>query len=167
MDVEKLRKMNELTVELKKHHIVGDMNEAAKLAEELYDRKGEMKPILNEGKEKEGGNIYTNDEISELRSQVRSLVSQNKSSSEQIASLISKMNEMIGEINKLDSRIKDLHSSVGSSSQRSQPQQEQRKESSQRVQDSDDKPISKKMAENGSLKPGDIQIEKYFYFGNK
>lgn len=169
MDVEKLRKMNEMAVELKKHHLAADSREAVAMADDLFKKDGEDN-IIKKGKS--GEEVMTNSNIDikdfeDIQKQVKSLVYQNRDSSDKICMLIEKMNEMIAEIKRIDGKVINLRSEVKESAPA--PKQEEVQKKIEPAPSCESKAEDKKEAVKDAkdLTPDDVSIEKYFYYGNK
>lgn len=161
MDIDKLKKMNEMAVEFQKHNLASDSREAVAMADELYKKEGEENMIKDGGdqvQETEAEIMICKKEFEDIQKQVKSLVYSNKESNEKITMLISKMNEMIAEIKRIDKKVISLRSDIrpsGNEVQSKIDSQDNRSKGEEQIKNADE------------LTSEDVSIEKYFYFGNK
>ena len=179
MDVEKTIKVNNLAKELLKHGLVSSIDEGVEKATRHVDRELAGSAELNQEKpavaSQSTASVSPQEEGTDARMFERKLNYMAKSFAEQfnaeIGAVKKQMELMNNDIKSLRQTIRDLSNrSVQPSSQSSsssQPQQQLRQPSEQQQQPKkkkDDEPIKPR---TGDLTPDDIDLEDYFYFGNK
>jgi len=154
MDVEKLRKINELAKELRDHNMCSTMDEAYAQAESMISGNTSVTKIssINEGKDIETQNIValrkTTNRIDEIEKQITDIYSQ-------INEIKGLVNEIVTEILKLKEQKKE------------EPRIEKQivLETKQQHQHfSGNEPSHPRV---GGYKPEDVAIDKMFYFGHK
>jgi len=160
---EKIRKMGEISKQLKQHGLVEDNTEALKKAEDLMMDKSSEFYVTQEKMKKnvEKAEACCNDanvEIKKLSLQVNDKVAALDS---QVALIRDKMNEIIAKLNELESKID------------SQPRQEV--QATLAVQKEEPKPEPKKQESKHKVNPevkkeyssDDVAVDKMFYVGSK
>ena len=159
-DVERLKKMNQMIPELKKHGFATFNDEASELSQGYLKEEVPIAPP----KVSEDTGVHVNFE--KFKGQVNQRVAAVEGSVKQV---IEKMNEIIKKINELEQRPKTF--SASNEVPRSQPEQKQ-EQPKQEPPKQDNQPEGKgKGAESqsryGKYQPGDVDIGDIFYFGNK
>jgi len=156
---EKIRKMGEISKELKKHGLAEDSEEAMKKAEEIMV-DGDSNVYVSQEKMKE--NIKkaeaccdnANDEIKRLQSAVNDRVSGMES---QVNLIRDKLNEIIAKINELEQKID------------AQPKQEVQatlvKEEQKAQENRDNSKVNPEVKKE--YNPDDVAVDKMFYVGKK
>jgi hypothetical protein len=160
MDIEKMKRVNALARELKDHGIVSDYDEAYKQAEKMIESGMETPPAneeisikpYSEAKQNTGGLGMGFDalEIKNMKDKIDAM-------EQQMSMIFMKMNEIISEINRLDKRRMDSPIEVRDPKEVEEKQREM--QTSLKKQEVEPHPRS------GDYKPGDVAIEKMFYFG--
>jgi predicted nucleic acid-binding Zn-ribbon protein len=161
---EKIRKMGEISKELKKHGLAKDSSEALKKAESIMSPRDrefyvsqERLSSLEEKKETETDAARTND------NQIRKLASEFNDRLTSVDSDISlirnKMNEIIAKINEIESKIS---SQARHEFQATLSTENKRQENKDESKDRGIKPEIKK-----EYNSSDVSIEKMFYSGNR
>ncbi len=147
MDVEKLKKMNELSKELKKHGIADSTSQAFSQAGEIV-RDETFKQVIEQNNASYKSTEFDNQYQIMLERQNRQIVQEVQALKETIAAMQAEI-EML----KADRRAAPL------------PQQERPK---QEVQAKfPQKSESKEHPRQGGFTPEDVAVDKIFYFGKK
>ena len=161
MDINKVQKLNDLAVNLKKHNIVYTKDDAVSAAAEIYGKQ----------------NNYTHkslqqnpDDFNELKKDVRKLTFSLQRSFDEIKNLK-------GQVNRLEKELNDAR--IGQLSPRKiveekpvdnpAPIPQANKPIEKPVQKSlpeSEKKIKSPIDRNG-IAPSDVAIDKFFYFGDK
>jgi|GEM_PF-1990284 len=170
MDVNKTVKINKLAKELLKHGLVDSIEEGMTSAEkhireeeggeQMETQKSEQTSVASSQSINQGDN-QTNVAILE-----RKLNYLAKSFAEQFNAEIGEVKKQIESINKELREIRDKirQASVQRQSQPSQPQQQLHQEPPKQQLKKDEAEIKPR---TGDLTPDDVDLENYFYFGNK
>lgn len=167
-DIEKIRKINEMSATLKKHGFAMTSDDAANAAQEVYKERiaDVQKPQTNEAKGSSYANeadkkmAETNTDISKIE---RNFEMFKASTHQQIETLkadvhnvVGKLNEMIKIINELE-KLKDDVTTINDGD-------EKQKRLAPKVVK---KPKEQKNQRVGDLKPGDINLSETFYYGKR
>jgi len=156
-DIEKLKKMNQMIPELKKHGFATDNSDAAKQSAEIYQNRyvEETKAQIASDSDTTGSTTgpvsqggVTFDHLNRIKTFVNGRLNDMEAS---ISTVTAKMNEMIKMINKLEKM-------QGSTAVKDDP------ETRQTVIKKEEKPTNPR---SGNYNSNDVQIDKIFYFGNK
>ncbi|MBN2422937.1 hypothetical protein JXB41_06950 [Candidatus Woesearchaeota archaeon] len=141
MDINKVQKLNQLAVNLKKHNIADSANDAVKQAENVFGTQNNFVTRHTSSSEEP-------DKIQEIERQIRNLGFKFQRNEERISSIVEKINGLIKEFNDL----------------KSNPQVNKKIEAKAECRGSMDpnKPIDR-----NNIAPADVSVEKYFYFGKK
>ena len=179
MDVEALRKLNSLTGELQKHKISISSEDALKQAEHILQPLQAMtdqnQTLQNE---RETTKIAQSTDTLAERQYKLLLEMNNKRFENAITALQNTINTLAQEITrlKIDISVLSTKTSSQTNSQTAAQQNAQKQESESAKQNSSarnnsEKPKEEQKKENhprqGGFTPGDISIEKMFYFGHK
>ena len=152
MDIEAMKKVNALTIELQKHGIAPSSEEAYQQAQQIFHSQDIQKPA-----ETPLTTENHNDTLLEKKYELM-LTMNNKKFDEQIHSMQDSINTLTQELSRLKTELASMHT-------RTTSQEEPKKTETPTAQ-----PTPAKKEEHprqGSFTPGDISIEKMFYFGNK
>ncbi len=162
MDVEKLRKINELAKELQKHGIAETSNEATKIAEKMVSTKKPTEDLpVSQVSEESGKESETELELRRLKSQVSQLF-------EIINQMQDKMNEIITEINKIADNGNKISNNTEGKKIEDEAQKKLLNESEPTQTSSNEKSSNPdNNPRSGNYLPGDVAIDKMFYFGKK
>jgi hypothetical protein len=164
MEIEKIQKLNQLAQDLKKYK-VASADDAMKQAEQVYGERNNFVSRHTDGNE----GMEMDNELNDLKKDVRSISNAVKRSEEQIQEIIKKMNEMILEINSVKAMRAQAPRAEGSQ-QKPQQQQQGQQEEAQGQTAADDRRGTKDIAkpiDRNNVAPKEVSIEKYFYFGKK
>lgn len=139
MDINKVQKLNEMAMELKKHNIY-NKSDAISQAERIYgsDNSYVREEIMQ-----------NSDETDEMRKDVRKLTVA-------MQRLINDMNELKLKHDKLEKELNDAR--VGMASR-------PRVEAQQKL-NNEPRELNKPIDRN-NVAPSEVSVEKFFYFGNK
>jgi hypothetical protein len=150
MDMDQLRKINQLSSELKRHGMAGSSTDAYQQAEEIIQITQKPKPV-----EVGDGTVITAEPADPLiaRQFQIELERVQKEHAAQLDVLRNAMNQIIAEVNSLRDDIGKLQSA--------QPPKPKEKQEALKTEPNDPHP------RQGSYKPGDIDIKSVFYFGTK
>lgn len=146
MDIEELKKLNNLTIELKKHGMTSD--EAFKQAESLLKTKESVEPVAPPAQ--------TQNQDFLLEKKFSLMIDMNNKKFqesinvlyESIKNLSSELTMLKSEFNEAKKAKKDIKEQVIKEKQESLPKQESH-------------------PRQGQFSPADVSIEKMFYFGKK
>ncbi len=156
MDINKVQKLNNMALNLKKHNVVFSKEDAIKQAETIF---GEEHNFSEENPN------YNNGDFNVLRKDVRKLTFALQRSMEEIRNLKGKVNRLESELN--DARV----------NQKTIPRQVRQPETlvvkePEPVKES--KPVQQKLPEEkkftspidrNGIAPSDVSIDKFFYYG--
>ncbi len=159
MDINKIQKLNRMSVELKKYNVVGSSKEAISQAEKIY---GSENNYLTKN------NLPEKDE--NMDNEIRLLQAAVKRNDERITQIISKMNEMIKEFNELKEAQKALSqrsSQLQAPVQKPAGQPQTTFTTQQQAPAQTAVPPASKPIDRNGIAPSDISIDKYFYCGKK
>lgn len=149
MDVEKLRKVNQLSAELRRHNMASSSDEAFDQAEKIIHQQ-EVREFLQRSKEvTESTKNPTADHLYQVN-----LERQNRYLNEQIQKLNGQLEQLKAEVEQLKQTPK---------AQPIQIQAAPKVEKQAVLQSKTEEPHPKQ----GNFSPDDVSIEKMFYFGNK
>ena len=155
---EKMRKMAEISKELKKHGLASDSSDAIKQAENMMmsEKDKQFYVSQEESSTQEVPEQRPDNEIRNLSVRFNDKIN---SLSSEISLIRNKMNEMIGKINELESK---LSSQPRQEVQSTLPTQEKASPQESKQDKKEIKPEVKK-----EYKPEDVSVEKVFYVGRK
>ncbi len=159
MDINKVQKLNDLAVNLKKHNIVSDKEDAVAAAEEIYGRQNNFTNELD-----------YNDDFHDLKKDVRKLTFALQRSFEEIKNLKGQVNRLEKELN--DARVNQLpprkiEKSAPIKNPESQENQAPAKPKPVQKVISDAEPKITSPIDRNGIAPSDVAIDKFFYFGDK
>lgn len=161
MDVEALRKLNTLAGELQKHRISLSSEDALKQAEHILQPIQTMQE-QSSIERSETSKIIQNTETLAERQYKLLLEMNNKKFEDAINTLQNTINNLSQEITRLKIDINLLSTRTASQTTQTTTQQEAKTE---------EKPKEEQKKEphprQGGFVPGDVSIEKMFYFGHK
>jgi len=151
-DVQKLKKMNEMIPELKKHGFATFSDDASAMSQRISQ---ESIPEVNNQAPVDGNPMERHFDV--FKQQVDQRIS---SVEEAMKQVVEKMNEMIKTVNALEAKTQNYKPSndVPRSEPQAPPQQEAPKERPKGAEP---------QKRSGDIQPGDIDVGDYFYFGNK
>ena len=157
-DVDKIIKINQMSANLKKHGFAMSADEASSQAQDVFNEKianVETGGAVKLADDNDFSRIERNFEVfkSSMNSQIESV-------REDLHSVIEKMNEMIKVVNELE-KLKDSVTTIDDGSS-----EKQQRLAPKIVK----KPMSEKPASHprsGDMQPGDVDLSKTFYFGNR
>jgi hypothetical protein len=189
--IERMRRINDLTRELKQHGFAESSFEAIKQANQIYG-PDQIEDHVKHGMIKNNSPGQSEDEKMDENS---SIISDRKIAkiTESVDILTEKMNEIIRAINDLDARITEVKQTqsklavIVSESKAEQQRYEAKMElgdvekSTSKIEvKSEDKPVSNSSSQNsqakdeysvnqrtGNFQSQDVSIDKMFYYGNK
>ena len=160
MDINKVQKLNDLAVNLKKHNIVTDKEDAVAAAETIYGKQ----------------NNYTHESLqqspndfSDLKKDVRKMTFALQRSFEEIKNLKGQVNRLEKELN--DARVNQLtprkviEKPKAPIPQNQAPQQAKPVAVQTSIPEAEQK-ITSPIDRNG-VAPSDVAIDKFFYYGDK
>lgn len=154
MDPNRLSKMNELSKELQKHGFAGSSLEASEQAQGIMK---ESLSLSESSKQSPKGSEVTEGIVQMMKS-INALKTYKSLSEEKIIKLesnfqlvLSKVNEIISEINSIKEQQKDKNMPVQKETQSKLPKKEK----------------SESHPRQGNYSPGDVAIDKIFYYGQK
>jgi len=147
MDVEKLRRVNQLSAELRKHNMAATSDDAFSQAEQIV-RQDDVREFLQRAKESEKDvNNPSSDQLYQIK-----LERDNR----QLAEHIQKLYQEVGH---LKAEMEQLKKAPPIQQPAEKPKVEQ-----QAVLKTEKKEPHPRQ---GDFKPDDVSVEKMFYFGNK
>ncbi len=152
-DIDKIRKINEMSATLKQHGFAATSDDAATKAQDVFKEKiadvekSEAKMADDKGMEKLERNFEvfkstTHQQLEAVRGDLHSV--------------IEKMNQMIKVINELE-KLKDSVTTIDEGS-------EKQKRLAPKVVK---KPKEQKNQRTGDVKPGDVDLSETFYYGTR
>ncbi|MBN2112065.1 hypothetical protein JW707_03105 [Candidatus Woesearchaeota archaeon] len=158
-DIEKVMKINKMSAYLKQHGFASSSDEAASKAQEVFDQK-----LVTAEKPKEGGIKMADDEkIAKIERNFdvfkATTAQQLNSLKDDVHNVVQKMNEIIKTINELE-KLKESVTTIdedGEKQQRLAPKVIKKPK--------EEKP--KNHPRSGNMQPGDIDLNKTFYFGKR
>ena len=152
-DIEKIRKINEMSATLKKHGFAMSSDDAASKAQDVYKEKiADAAKAENKAESSPGiAKLERNFEV--FRSAAQKEMNTLR---EDLSSVVGKLNEMIKVINELE-KLKDDVTTID------EGKEKQKRLAPKIVK----KPKEQKNQRTGDLKPGDINLNETFYYGNK
>lgn len=157
VELDKLKKVNALASELKKHNFAETNDEAAKLAEEFYQNKKEEKEDEKKSVKLE------NDALSEERFELMMEMREKKMQQElehmrsTIGFLKNRMDVLNNEVEKLKGKALSSPITFEKKKDEIEVQANLKKEKEQK----------KDHPKSGDYSSNDVDIQKMFYFGNK
>ena len=163
-DIQKLKRIAAMTAELRKHHIASDSEDALRQSEAIFQERSPKRLMVNSdlsvssvGEEKPAETPHSVAGISmpELERFQNTVNTRLNVVEENVSSVIGKMNEMIKIITKLEQRLE----------QGGVP--ELPKERQETIAKKEDKKETTGQLRSGDYKPGDVEIDRIFYFGKK
>ena len=153
-DIEKIRKINEMSATLKQHGFAQSSDEAANQAQSVYKEK------IADAEKKEDKTMTNEPDIAKLERNFdvfRSTTQQQLNAlKDDLHSVIEKMNQMIKVVNELE-KLKDDVTTID------EGKEKQKRLAPKMVK----KPKEPKNQRVGELKPGDINLNETFYYGNR
>ena len=166
MDINKVQKLNDLAVNLKKHNIVDNKDDAVSAAEEIYGRQNNF---TNESLEQ------SSDDFHQLKKDVRKLTFALQRSFEEIRNLKGQVNRLEKELN--DARVGQLpQRKIVEEKPVDNPAPVPQNKPSEPIK-KDVKPVQKVLTESepritspidrNGVAPSDVAIDKFFYYGEK
>jgi hypothetical protein len=182
MDIERLKKINDLAIELKKHNLAQTSDEAAKLAEEFYKQNSEekteeqKKPKIEEkeneiktkeqqtGKKPEQEDKIISDSLTEKKIELMFEI-QEKKVMQDLEYVRSTVNFLKNRMELLNEEVEKLKGKAISS-----PISFQKKENEKETQanlQTKKESDQEKSPRSGKYSSKDVDIQKMFYFGNK
>jgi hypothetical protein len=176
MDVDKLQKINKLAMELKNHGMADDMTQAVSQAEQMIRNDGELTSVTSMSDsgvikiERDSPETSTTSAVNipgkapEHELHVRSLQNQMKRQEETIVEMQQKMNEMIEMMNQLEQKQKSMKVFASDSPVTTDNPEHPKVERQSQFKE----PVPPKPSPRcGSYNSEDVEIEKFFYYGNK
>ena len=157
-DIQKLKRIAAMSAELRKHHIAGDSEEALRQSEAIFQEKAPHHLQVNADltvsapEEAEMVSRVSAPEIERFQNTVNTRLN---SVEENVSSVIGKMNEMIKVITKLEQRMEQ--GGVA----------ELPKERQETIAKKEEKKETTGQLRSGDYKPGDVEIDRIFYYGKK
>jgi flagellar hook-associated protein FlgK len=151
MDIDQLRKINQLSHELRKHHMAESSNEAYDQAQQIVTIT--QKPSASAGQETvlvEAAPAA--DQLAARQFQIE-LDRIQKTVNEEMDVLRNALNQIISEVNSLRDELSKV--------QTAQPPKPKEKQAELKTED------KTPHARVGNFQPGDVDIQKMFYFGTK
>ncbi len=150
MDINKVQKLNEMAMNLKRHNIVISKEDALGQAERIYGNENDFS--------KETVEMHTN-EMDELRKEVRKLTIA-------MQHVVQDMQDMKQKSTQLEKELNDARVGMSARSARG----EQRAVSGEREAAEEElrpkRDVSRPIDRN-NVAPADVSVEKFFYFGDK
>jgi hypothetical protein len=149
MDMEQLRKINALSNELKRHHMADSSMDAYSQAQSIVQVIPKTAPVSNDG------SVVVQEAAADplvARQFELEIQRIQKGFAEELDVMRNAMNQMIAEINSLR---EDLNKA-----QAAQPPKQKEKQVELKTED------KVPHARVGNFQPGDVDIQKMFYFGN-
>ena len=168
--IERMRRLNELTKELKQHGFAESSFEAIQQANQIYGdddlstevKDGMIRNSTNERVAKDGS--IDDNALVNIEKKMAKLA-------ENIDTLTDKLNEIIKAINDMDQRITSLKNRPERQPERVEVKQEEAKHEPVAAQPADDaNPAKDDYTTNqrvGNFQSKDVAIDKMFYFGKK
>lgn len=184
MDIEKLKKLNQLTKELQKHSFAFNSDEAFKQAGKVFEETGQKVTQTNDVRENqsEANTSQTNssstirqapDESSDFLLQKKielMLEMNNKKIAEELQNLRAEIENLQSQIQKFRIELQESAvKSVSSSQETSETQAPvaEKQEELQKLNPPSEPKSQDSHPRQGKYTPEDVSIEKMFYFGNK
>lgn len=168
-DIEKLKKIANLSKELKRHGFAASSDEAIRKSEEIYQEKILAPYGMQDAipKPAQGGS-----NMEDFESYKRATQTQMKEMQDSLAQVVGKMNEIIKAINDLEQGQKNAVRTNAPSQRAPEPArftQEQMRSTDDGSRTITPKPEkgSESNQRAGNYTPADVQIDKIFYYGNK
>jgi len=156
MDIEALRKINELTKALQQHGISPTSEDAWKQAEMILQPQEPTAKATTTVQQNQDGDLLMERKYKLL------LEMNNKKFETTITTMQDTLNMLTEEISRLKTEINNL------STQKNSTETTTKQESSiQTKQTTNEEPKKEAHPRQGSFAPGDISIEKMFYYGHK
>jgi hypothetical protein len=154
-DIDKIRKINEMSAILKKHGFAATSDDAATKAQDVFKEK-----IADVETRKGDAEMADDKDISRIERNFETFKSATYQQLETVRSDLSavmgKMNEMIKVINELE-KLKDSVTTIDEGS-------EKQKRLAPKVVK---KPKEQKNQRTGDIKPGDVDLSETFYYGTR
>jgi len=150
MDMDQLRKINQLSSELKRHGMAGSSTDAYQQAEEIIQVTHKPAPV------EQGESVVVEQAPADplvARQFAVELERMQKEHAVQLDVLRNAMNQLIAEVNSLRDEF--------SKAQSEQPPKQKEKQAELKTENKEPHP------RQGHYKPGDIDIKSVFYFGTK
>ena len=147
-DIERIKKINNMAAELKKHRLATSYEDAAQQSEQIFSATPGV-PQPEERIPEPVSNAIGNEQFERYKTEVNKRLATTES---QLSTVIEKMNEMIATINKLESEL--LITEKQTEKQTTITKEETPKETVAQPR-------------SGEYTSNDVDINKIFYFGNK
>ncbi len=163
-DIEKIKKIAKLSLELKRHGFAVSSDEAVKQSEAIFQERILSPRGISEISSQQSQGGFPMDQFEQFKKQTND---QLKELHDTLGSIVSKMNEIIKSINDLEQAQKVAKPVVV---QRSEPQRfssEPAKDDGSRTITPRPEKGSESNQRSGNFTPQDVQIDKIFYYGNK
>ena len=145
MDVFKLQKINSLASDLKRHNFAASSEDAFQQAEQVFGQSSEEQVVVEQPVEQK------TDNLSERRTELL-LDMNNKKYEQEFALLRSALKNLAQELEVLKSELRKF------SEQSPKPKEKQVELKTE---------VKEEHPRQGKFVPGDVDIQKMFYFGNK
>jgi len=154
MDVEKMKRINALARELKDHGIVSDFDEAYKQAEKMIEGGLIERPVAEAqvSEVRQDNTLKPSIGLGVDALDIKNISERMKNLENHVGQVFVKINEIITEINLIEKKKRDSPMVT---------HQEPHKEQQAHLKDEKVQPHPR----TGDFKPGDVAIEKMFYFG--
>lgn len=155
-DIEKLKKIAKLSEELKKHGFAKDTMDAINQSEGVYESEI-ARQAMTQQREETKMNPQVADEFDRFKNHAHQRMQKLEG---QMNVVINKINEIVGELKKREAEPRPAPQAA--------PQEEKQEQKQEQLQT---QPKEQKKTEShqrvGEFKPGDIEIDKVFYYGRK
>lgn len=148
MDVFKLQRMNNLAAELRKHNMASSSEDAYQQAEQVFDER--QAPQVSEETQ-----VVVEQKVDHLAERRFELVLEqnNRKYEQELGLLRSALNTLANELENLKSELRRLHEQA--------PPKPKEQQTPLKTEPKEDHP------RQGKFAPGDVDIQKMFYFGTK
>jgi chromosome segregation ATPase len=148
MDINKVQKLNEMAMNLKKHNVVFSKEDAIKQAESIYGSEH------NYATEEV---VQNSEQVDELRKDVRKLTFA-------LRDALNEINDLKSQVTKLSRELNDVR--VDQQPRKIEEKRVEKVAQQTLKQEEKAKKITSPIDRNG-ISPEDVSIEKFFYFGEK
>ena len=168
---ERMRRLNELTKELKQRGFADSSFDAINQARQIYG-DDELSENVKHGLTKNANfeKTINGEEIKMSEADVINMNKKIEQMNKNVDTLTGKLNEIIKAINDMDARINALKNAQPRVVERiveREPRPEAHQEAKQESTAEEEKPKGEYNERVGNFKSSDVQIEKMFYYGNK
>ncbi|MBD3309728.1 hypothetical protein GF351_00765 [Candidatus Woesearchaeota archaeon] len=158
MDIQEMKKVNELSKELQKHGIADSSEDSAVIAEKMVNKEGS---VLPEGSEK-ADRVQQVEVV--LDRVTRNMKNEIAGIREQVAGISSQIDSIKAEIRSMS---KTPVCTPGRQEKESQDQPKEQDKGSQEVQSELKTEKDEGNPRQGAYKPEDVAVDKIFYYGQK